>query len=185
MNITPDYTNLLSLLDRPIAFHRVFVTVTGSVLAGLMLSQGVYWHPRGSASDNWFYKTQAEWEKETGMSRYEQEGARKKLRQVKSPDDEPIWEEELRGVPAKMYYRVNVNALFGCIIQYGEFPHTSMQETSEQDSGNPTDLNVGNPRTFYSKTTTDISAKKGKRPTRAQGKGGNPYRPDEYADIII
>ena len=33
---------LLQLLDRPIAFHRCFVTLTGSVTAALMLSQALY-----------------------------------------------------------------------------------------------------------------------------------------------
>ena len=33
---------ILNTLDRPIAFHRCFVTLTGSVTVALMLSQAVY-----------------------------------------------------------------------------------------------------------------------------------------------
>jgi hypothetical protein len=181
VNITPDYSNLLALLDRPIAFHRVFVTVTGGVLPALMLSQAVYWHPRGSAEDNWFYKSQAEWGKETGMSRYEQEGARKRLKQVTTTEGVPVWEEELRGLPARLYYRVNVTALFECILglpQYAEIPHTSMRDTNTLAGDNPAYLPGENPQSLYTENTTDIRAKNGKRPTRAQRK--RSYQPEDY-----
>lgn len=187
VNMTPEYTNLLSLLDRPIAFHRVFVTITGSVLAGLMLSQAVYWHPRGSADDNWFYKTRDEWKAETGLSRTEQETARKKLLQVKTVDGTPIWEEELRGLPAKMYYRVNVAALFDLILVSGDAANklagilpTGKQDTNQQAGDNPADKMEGNPPPFYTETTTDINAKSGKRPPRAQRAGQKSYQPEDY-----
>ncbi|HJQ26399.1 MAG TPA: hypothetical protein VKA60_20970 [Blastocatellia bacterium] len=96
-------------LRRPIAFHRVFVRVTKSVNAALMLSQAYYWKDKGHDPDGWFYKTQAEWKEETGLSRYEQESARKVLRATK------FWEERKRGIPGKMYFRVNTKALFEAI----------------------------------------------------------------------
>lgn len=192
VQMTPEYTNLLSLLDRPIAFHRVFVTITGSVLAGLMLSQAVYWHPRGSTDDNWFYKTRDEWKAETGLSRTEQETARKKLLQVKTVDGTPIWEEDLRGLPAKMYYRVNVAALFDLILVSGDAANklaeilpTGKRETNHQAGDNPADRLEVNPPPFYTETTTDISAKNGRRPPRAQNTQKKNYRPDEYSDIIL
>ena len=52
--------SLLDLLDRPIAFHRVFVTITGSLAAGVMLSQALYWSRRTKDPEGWFYKTQPE-----------------------------------------------------------------------------------------------------------------------------
>jgi hypothetical protein len=36
----------------------------------------------------------------------------------------------------------------------------------------------------YTETSSKTPQKKGKRPTRAQ-KSSNPYRPDEYADVIL
>ncbi len=100
-------TRILSdALDRPIAFHRVFVQLTGSITAALMLSQAMYWSKRTTGSnDGSFYKTREQWEEETGLSRYEQESSRKILRKF------PFWKEELRGVPAQMYYRVDIDAL--------------------------------------------------------------------------
>lgn len=106
---------LRDALDRPIAFHRVFVKLTGSVTAALMLSQAVYWSKRANTNDEgWFFKTAAQWEDETGLSRFEQEGARKALKRSS------FWKEELRGVPAKMHYRVDIKALTSELVRYAE-----------------------------------------------------------------
>src|SRR5467141_3543620 len=101
------------LLDRPIAFHRVFAKITGSVNAALMLSQAIYWTPRASIEDGWFWKTQDEWEEETALGRREQETARKILRGL------GIWHEELRRVPAKMHFRVDLDRVEKLLLQYG------------------------------------------------------------------
>lgn len=179
MNLPQDYTILHSLLDRPIAFHRVFVTISGSVLAGLMLSQGYYWTPRGESGDGWFYKTQSEWEKETGMSRTEQETARKRLRDVKAADGTPIWEEDRRGVPAKMYYRVNVPALFEVIfgqsieiaIKNVDNLQSSMQDSRNLDSNNPAHLSAESPQSFYiTENTTENSGSKVRPPSGRKAK---------------
>ena len=92
------------ILDRPIAFHRRFVSLTGSVNAALMLSQAVYWQKKNKDGD-WWFQTREKWTDETGMTRDEQETARKKLRECS------FWKEELRGVPAKMYYMVDIEEL--------------------------------------------------------------------------
>jgi hypothetical protein len=103
--------NLLQdLLDRPIAFHRCFAQISGSVLAGLMLSQAVYWSKRTKNESGWFWKTQHEWFKETFMNRSEQERARRKLR------EKGFMEEKRRGVPAKNYYRVRMEAVKSALL---------------------------------------------------------------------
>lgn len=189
MNITPDYALLHSLLDRPIAFHRVFVTISGSVLAGLMLSQAYYWTPRGSSGDGWFYKTQAEWQAETGMTRWEQETARKKLLQVKTVEDVGVWEEERRGVPARLFYRINIAALFECIfgstieatIKNVGLPHTGVLDNNNLASDDPTNLSVTTPQSFYTETPTKTTAKDQMRPPRAKKK--RSYHPEDYEDL--
>jgi hypothetical protein len=124
--------DIKTLLDRPIAFHRAFVTLTGSVTAALMLSQAVYWSRRvAEGRDGWFYKTQDEWQEETGLSRSEQETARKKLKKYLHC--------ERRGMPAQLYYRVNEDALYADLIA-GK-PQTRLQESCKQDCENPADIN--------------------------------------------
>ncbi len=96
---------LREVLDRPIAYHVSFARITGSAVAGLMLSQAVYWSNRTRDPEGWFYKTREDWEDETGLTRTEQERARKILGSLS------IMEEKRRGVPAKMFYRVNMQVL--------------------------------------------------------------------------
>jgi hypothetical protein len=114
--------DLRRLLDRPIAFHRVFVTITGSVTAALFLSQAFYWTPRTNNPDGWFYKTGMEWEEETGMGRREQETARKLLKKLN------LLEERLWGIPARLHYRINKSALAEALRQFCD---TSMAESAK------------------------------------------------------
>ncbi|PRW43041.1 hypothetical protein CSC04_3741 [Enterobacter roggenkampii] len=76
---------------------------------------------------NWFYKTQADLEEETGLTRYEQEGARKKLVSC------GVLEEAKRGIPAKLYFRVNQERLEELLL--GENQHTGMGKTNKQGCG--------------------------------------------------
>ncbi len=95
--------SVLDMVDRPIAFQRVFVDLVGSVVGALFLSQAVYWQKRVPRGDGWWWKTAAEWEEETGMKRYELEQAKKacsKFLQIKK-----------QGVPCKTFYRVDISSL--------------------------------------------------------------------------
>ncbi len=103
----------IELLDRPIAYHRVFVTLVGSVKGAIMLSQAMYWQNRAKQTDGWWYKTAQEWEDETGLTRREQEKARK--------DCEKFLETDLRDSPARLYWRVNDDVLMAALfVQKGE-----------------------------------------------------------------
>ncbi|EPG1747681.1 hypothetical protein MBQ75_003619 [Klebsiella pneumoniae] len=125
--------NILPLLDRPIAFQRSFIRLNIGVTAALFLSQMTYWTNR-SDDDGWVYKTQEEWEEETGLSRYEQEGARKKLRSI------GVLLEKKKGVPARLFYKIDNDVLFQALAsanKNAEKPHTGMRKTSKQVSGKP------------------------------------------------
>jgi len=92
---------------RPIAFHRCFVKLTGSVHAALMLSQALYWlnperQGQGRGKDEgWFWKTREQWEAELGLSRWEQETARKQLRLTK------FWKEKDKRLEHRIYFSVD------------------------------------------------------------------------------
>lgn len=138
--------NLIELLDRPIAFHRPFVELGLGISGALFLSQSLYWSRRTNAS-GYFYKTQEEWEAETGMSRREQETARKKLKSL------GILEEKKQGVPCRVFYRINDEKLLTLLDekqhekqlnpdctkapnQYGGMRQTSMAESDTLDCTN-------------------------------------------------
>lgn len=93
------------LFDRPIAFHRVFVSLDIGITGALLLSQSIYWSRRCSDDNGWFFKNAAEWEEETGMTRREQETARKRLKAA------GFIHEELRGVPATLNFKVDFDAI--------------------------------------------------------------------------
>ena len=72
---------LLDVFDLPVTFHRCLVPITGSVTAALMLSQAIWTtQETDHAASGWFAKTADQWEEETGLSRWEQQSARRALR---------------------------------------------------------------------------------------------------------
>ncbi len=96
--------------ERPIAFLPIYARITGSITAGLMLSQCKYWAMR-AGEDGWWYKTMDEWQAETAMSRAEIESARRRLVQL------GILEYERRGLPAKGWYRLNWERLATILLE--------------------------------------------------------------------
>lgn len=98
---------LLEVFDIPVSFHRCLVPITGGVTAALMLSQAI-WTTQTieRAADGWFSKLRDEWTEETGLSRWEQETARRALRSA------GFLEERRVGVPAKLWFRVRPEAVW-------------------------------------------------------------------------
>jgi len=92
---------LLDIFDLPISFHRCLVPITGGVTAALMLSQAI-WTSEGldPEAGGWFCRSQEQWTEETGLSRWEQETARRALR------NGGFVEERRAGLPAKLWFRV-------------------------------------------------------------------------------
>lgn len=129
--------SLLDLLDRPVAFHPILAHKLGVGATGaLFLSQALYWTKGKSAAgrDGWFYKTRDEWQAETCLTRYEQETARKRLRAL------GVIEEKRSGVPAKLYFRVNLDRLRDLLEVNGEIQPSSRGESNQLDGGNPADI---------------------------------------------
>lgn len=87
--------------DRPIAYHPILAKVFGSVTAALFLSQIAYWSDKGSDPNRWIWKTEKEMTEETGLSRSEQQTARRILKGFK------VLQEERRGTPARMFYLID------------------------------------------------------------------------------
>ena len=92
---------LLEVFDIPVSFHRCLVPVTGGITSALMLSQ-VIWttHALEPAAEGWFMRSQEEWTEETGLSRWEQETARRALRRA------GLLEERRFGMPARLWFRI-------------------------------------------------------------------------------
>ncbi|OAT41389.1 hypothetical protein M988_2014 [Hafnia paralvei ATCC 29927] len=172
--------SLIKLLDRPIAYQPSFAQLrVGKIKTGpvgaVLLSQFVYWHNR--MDGRWFYKTRQEITQETGLSRDEQETGRKRLVAV------GVLEEQLRGAPATMHYRVNADRLEALLLalaqeesQLVETPPTRLRKPRQLVGGNapnkmveppptsrgePCQLAGGNPANSltgdYTETTQEIT----------------------------
>ena len=103
--ITPEL--LLEVFDLPVTFHRCLVPITGGVTAALMLSQAIWTAQTIEGNgDGWFSKSRDQWTAETGLSRWEQETARRALRTA------GFLEERRIGVPAKLWFRVRPVAVW-------------------------------------------------------------------------
>ena len=126
-------TALLQVItSKPVAYYVAFANVGGGVTSGVFLSQLLYWTGKGKDPDGWIYKVQGEWEQETGLTRREQETARKRLRQV------GILQEKRAGVPARLHYRVDVDKLIDLLAdKSGDSGQSSLAESAKLECTNP------------------------------------------------
>lgn len=142
--------DLMRILDRPIAFQRAFVGL-GGVTGALMLSQLVYWTGKERSGDGWIFKTQAELEEETGLTRAEQETARRRLVKI------GVLKEKLEGLPARLHFKIVVDTLW-IKLGGGESAGTqqsSLLESSKQGCGGPANKDAG---TQHATNGTEITA---------------------------
>ncbi len=137
--------------DKPIAFNRHYVALGCGINGALMLSQMVYWSKRTKDRNGFFYKTQDEWEEETGLGRREQETARKKLREL------GFVSEHKRGVPCKVHFKVEHDALYTALIQYAQNSQSSMADSAKLECANPPNSNGGKRQTNTENTAENTS----------------------------
>lgn len=135
------------LLDRPIAFHRAFANVGGSVAAGLFMSQAYYWSKRTTEPGGWFYKTGVEWTQETMLTRSEQENARARWKQL------GVLEEHKHGTPPVLHYRVDRPKLLDLVEALLHEVTNQFAEINKLNGGNQP-INLPNPANLYNTETT-------------------------------
>jgi hypothetical protein len=75
----------------------------GGVKEAIFLTHILWW--KKHSDDGWVFRTREEIDKETGLSRWEQETARKNLRQL------GILKEEYRGIPRRLFFYVDMSRL--------------------------------------------------------------------------
>lgn len=127
----------------------LFVRMTGTWEAAALLSQSLYWSDRTSSDDGWFYKTNEQWEGELCLKRKALETARGRCKAFGL-------EWDVRGIPAKTYYRVD-EAVFMAALQTWLAEQdkpvcpngTNLDAQKEQTSSRPTG------QTIYTEPTTE------------------------------
>jgi hypothetical protein len=132
-------------LGRPVMYWPSLCPLVGGVNACILLCHLIWWSDHGDDPDGWIYKTQAEIEAETGLTRREQDTARAKL------VDLHLLAIDRRGVPPVLHYLVDLDALESAWIIRTEAPDrmhktagtsapkrqnlTSTKKTKEVESG--------------------------------------------------
>lgn len=91
--------------SKTVAYNVAMAKAAGGVTAGLFLCQLFYATASTTDAEGWVPYTAKAMEEDTGLTVYEQETARRLLR------ERGIVQEERRGIPAKLYYRIDEEAL--------------------------------------------------------------------------
>lgn len=171
-----------------IAFRPAIARALRSATSALFLCQAAYWQSIAGAGKWWYKLRDAErdqdkkmvpptnkskqsWEWETGLTRAQQEDARTHLREL------GLLEERRAGVPARLYYRVNLDELEKFLLQLVEFrrPEGVIELTGRQDSA---DLSA--------RLTRQVGNKEPAKPTktRQQFPNNNNTRVHAKTDVV-
>ena len=171
---TKSYNSVLLelLADKPIAFVPSLARLVKSATAGLFMSQLLYWWGSG-AKPGWIYKTIAEFQKETCLSRSEQATAIKKWKAL------GVLEVKLMSIPPKRHFKIHYEKLVELLrvntnLQnpanqfaqtrntYGEYRQNTTESTAEITSKNNTKNSekTNGLQTFY-KAKTELAKKLG------------------------
>jgi hypothetical protein len=141
---------LINLNQRPIAVYPIYIKLTGSVNAGLLLSQIMYWY--SAMKGRKFYKSDAEIMDETMLSLNELRGAKSRLKEL------PFIMITLHGIPAKTHYDINVTLLINAINENTLVKSTKLNKLKSQKyNGEINKCNTENTTENNTKITTDIS----------------------------
>ena len=106
-----DAAVVAELLGPSLAYHRTLAAIGRGVHAGLLLSRAVHLTRLQSKArlHEWICNSAAEWTQQIGLTRREQETARRELMRA------GVWEESLAGIPPRLVARVRLGCLFALL----------------------------------------------------------------------
>lgn len=99
--------------NRPISYSSNLAQIVKSVKAAILLSQMIYWTKKGvevKANDGWFRKQAEHWTIETGLTRHEQDTARKLLVELSFLEIRHKIREGKKG-HGEVHYRLNLEKI--------------------------------------------------------------------------
>ena len=194
---------------RVVAYRALFAHCFGGATAGLLLSQFWYYSMLESAKsrDGWFDPSMEVIEDETGLTRTEQETARRKLR------DTGVLEEARSGIPARLWFRLNkertIDQLRDFIPDYAEKKasrkkqkevrqerreaaslfaenlQTRPQETHKQGCGEPAAKQGQKPRTISKRDSEQNSESDSEQEQQAILPAEPPPSPRIDSDVVV
>jgi len=151
---------LLPEVGRKIPFAPELARWLGDKKTPIFLSQLIYWADKGEDPDGWIYKTHIEMEKETTLSRTDQDKARKKLTELGVLE---VGRKKIHGI---RHFRINQRVLTQKWKEYlssqneQASPYRSatatscLQKSDKDDCKNSTEMSADNPQTHVHKSTS-------------------------------
>ncbi len=167
---------LINLNLRPIAVYPVYIKLTGSVNAGLLLSQIMYWY--GAVNGRTFYKSDAEIMEETMLSINELRHAKARLKQMS------FIKITLHGVPAKTHYTIDDKLLISAINECSLVESTKLNKSKPRNYNSEiNETNTENTTKNTTKNTTDKGCEfENSLPFETEIK--NPFSRQSYHDAL-
>lgn len=132
-------TDFLQNLGSPVVYYPQLAKLLGGVKEAIFLCHIIYWMDKGG-NENGIFKTQEELTEETGLSRSEQESARKRLKAL------GLLSEYYARLEHRLYFKVDLdrlNELWDATFPNAGFPHSGMQESSIRECRKPAFDNKG------------------------------------------
>ncbi len=143
MGGTREAALLRAFSEHPIAYFPVYGEITGSLAAGVLLSQISYWwHKVGEKP---FYKTDQEFADELKMGLYEFRGAREKLKTL------GLVSVERKGMPRKSFYTLDGERLVQMVSSVRKNPTPVLGKTQHWSEEKPN---------TYKETTTETTTER-------------------------
>ncbi|MBF6986119.1 DNA replication protein, partial [Pasteurella multocida] len=136
-------SEILKQTGRSIAYRPALAKLFGGVTAEIFFEQIFYWQDKAENQELGVYKTQAELEEETGLSRKEQETARKKLREI------GVLIETHKRLEHRIYFKIDMEKLDEVLStladvqsEHSRMPESDIREVPKRTFVNTLDYNT-------------------------------------------
>ncbi|MGM0578764.1 MAG: hypothetical protein ACQEXJ_23785 [Myxococcota bacterium] len=116
--------------EKVVAFRPALAAVAGGAVPGLFLSQALFMQEMVGPDESWFH-TRHQWTAELGLTRPQQETARRELR------GRGFLDEELRGLPRRVWFRVRLERVAEALARAPSAGEGAAQEAGNQPGSRP------------------------------------------------
>ena len=115
-----------------LCYHAAVARALGSVDAAVLLHKMLKWSEIETAirRGGWFYAPRHQITEETGLTRDNQETARKKLGKL------DVLEEKEQGIPCRLYYRINRHVLYDLLAAHAAKEVSGKPKSRQSPGGN-------------------------------------------------
>lgn len=113
-------------------YHPSIARAVDSVNAAIMLEHIAFWQRKTEDGEGWAYRSQEDIEERTALSVKKQQRARSRLKEL------GVLKEKRKGVPAKLFYRLDYDKL-QVLLQSGPKVQSRVAQTSTQEWPKGTD----------------------------------------------